>query len=365
MDYIASVVATVADYIPYDLSREFLGNSLFDYTLATVIFVGVAALFKLIQWQILRRLAKIAEKTETDIDDTLVKIVKSLKPAFYWFVAFFFAVKFLAFPTLVDQIINGILIAWLVAQGVIALQILVDYVIERKARGEEKDSAAAYAFLGRLVKWALWLVALLLVLSNLGVNITSLVAGLGIGGIAIAFALQSILGDLFSSFSIWFDKPFEIGDFIVAGDEIGTVERVGIKTTRLRALQGEEIVISNQQLTSSKIHNYKKMARRRIVFAFGVAYETPTKKLEKIPAMVREIFDALEKAELDRVHFKDFGDSALNFEVVYFVTSNDYYDYMDTQQIINLELKQRFEKEKITFAYPVVDVRLTSEKKGK
>jgi small-conductance mechanosensitive channel len=196
----------------------------------------------------------------------------------------------------------------------------------------------------------------LLFLSNIGVDVTPLLAGASIGGIAIAFALQNVLTDVFASFSIYFDKPFRVGDFITVGADSGTVKRIGIKTTRLQSLQGEELIISNKQLTESRINNFKRMDKRRGVFTFGVIYQTEIKKLEKIPKIITDIITKNKTAELDRVHFKSFGDSSLDYEVVYYVKSSDYRVFMDIQQEINLEIIHQFQKEGIEFAYPTKTV---------
>jgi small-conductance mechanosensitive channel len=218
-----------------------------------------------------------------------------------------------------------------------------------------KEDAAAATTIGALrfiAKLVLWTAVLLLALDNLGLDITTLVAGLGVGGIAVALALQSVLGDLFASLSIVLDKPFVIGDFIIVGDFLGTVEHIGLKTTRVRSLSGEQLVFSNGDLLSSRIRNYKRMAERRIVFGFGVVYQTPAEQLEAIPGMVREFIESLEKTRFDRAHFKGFGNFSLDFEVVYYVLVPDYNIYMDIQQQINLALYRRFEQDGIEFAYP-------------
>tara|TARA_Y100000310_G_scaffold344730_1_gene459121 strand:+ start:21742 stop:22824 length:1083 start_codon:yes stop_codon:yes gene_type:complete len=335
------------------LMLEFLGNTVLEYIVALGAFVLFFVIFLLVQQAILGRLAVLAKKTKTDIDDALIRVVKSLKPPFYYFVAFYLALQFLVLNELFSDVVNVVLVIWIIYQAVIGLQIVIDYGLEKRSRKEDAGTKAAYGYLGRLIKWVLWAVAALLVLSNLGVNITSLVAGLGIGGIAIAFALQNILGDLFSSFAIYFDKPFVVGDFIVVGDKMGNVEKIGIKTTRIRALQGEELVISNKELTSARVQNFKKLKERRVVFSFGVLYETPSEKVKKISDIVRNIFDGKkDKIRFDRVHFKNLGDSALEFEVVYYVLSSDYADYMDLQQDINFDLMEVFKKEGIEFAYP-------------
>jgi small-conductance mechanosensitive channel len=221
---------------------------------------------------------------------------------------------------------------------------------ERHAQDPSSSSAAvAISFLARLVIWA---VVLLVALDNLGVHVTSLIAGLGIGGVAVALAVQNILGDLFASVSIMLDKPFEIGDFVVVGDLMGTVEHIGLKTTRVRSLSGEQIVFSNGDLLASRIRNFKRMNERRIVFTLGVVYQTPPDKLAAIPAMVRAIVQAQPDVRFDRAHFARFGDFALVFEVVYFMTKPDYTLYMDAQHAINLAILRAFAEERIEFAYP-------------
>lgn len=199
---------------------------------------------------------------------------------------------------------------------------------------------------------AVWASILLLVLANLGFEITALVASLGVGGLAIALALQNILGDLFAALSIIVDEPFVHGDFIIVEDYMGVVENIGLKTTRVRSLSGEQIVFSNQDLLNSRVRNYQRMQERRILFNFGVVYQTSEEQIEEIPGIVQTIIEDLEMARFDRAHFKDFGESALDFEVVYYVRSPDYPDYMDTQQAINMELVREFRDRGIEFAYP-------------
>ena len=198
----------------------------------------------------------------------------------------------------------------------------------------------------------LYAFVVLLALENLGVDITALVTGLGIGGIAVALALQNILGDIFAYLTIIFDEPFATGDYLVVGDKMGTVERIGVRTTRLRSLSGEEIIFPNNDLLSSRINNYKRMQERRILFTIGVLYETPIEKVAKIPSIIREIVEAQENVRFDRSHFKGFGESDLTFETVYHVLSRDYGMYMDLQQAINLEIYKRFAEEGIGFPYP-------------
>ena len=203
-----------------------------------------------------------------------------------------------------------------------------------------------------VVRVAVWSLALLLIFQNLGFDITALIAGLGVGGIAVALAAQSVLGDLFSSLAIVLDRPFEVGDFIVFGEQMGTVEKIGIKTTRIRALSGEQIAVSNTDLVKTRVHNFKRMKERRVVLVVGVTYDTPADKLERIPSMVTEIIEKQDEVRFERAHFRSFGNSALEFETVYWVLDADYTIYMDKQQAINFAIFRAFQDEGIEFAFP-------------
>lgn len=199
---------------------------------------------------------------------------------------------------------------------------------------------------------ALWTIAVLVAIDNLGFDVTALVAGLGIGGVAIALATQSILGDLFASLSIVIDKPFVVGDFIRVGDDLGAVEKIGLKTTRVRSLSGEQLIFGNADLLKSRIRNYQRMDERRVVFRAGVVYQTPSAALRRIPALVRQIIESRPATRVDRAHFAELGASEYVFEFVYYVLSPDYNVYMDTQEAINVAVVEAFEREGIEFAYP-------------
>lgn len=337
----------------------FLGNTVGRYALALAVFVGLLIVFQIVQVAVIGRLKKLADRTKTELDDTLIAIVKSIKPPFYSFVAFYLALQFLIINPFLLRIIEIILIGWVLYQAIRGAQILIDYLFKKKI-GQEKEmlTKSAAETMSKIAKGILWAFGILLLLSNLGVNVSSLLAGLGIGGIAVALALQNILSDLFSSFSIYFDKPFVVGDFIVVGDKKGVVKKIGIKTTRIQSLQGEEIIISNRELTTATVQNFKRMQERRASFTFGVLYKTPQEKLKKIPDMVREIIESMEMTRFDRAHFKAFGDSSLDFEVVYYVKTPDYGKYMDINQEIHLAINERFAKENISMAYPTRTVYL-------
>jgi small-conductance mechanosensitive channel len=235
--------------------------------------------------------------------------------------------------------------------------------VQKSEDKKTKSSRSMMMVLGLIAKVIVWSVALLMILSNAGVEVTPLIASLGIGGIAIALALQSVLGDLFGAFVIYFDKPFKEGDFIIVGSDMGVVKHIGIKSTRIQALQGQELVMSNTELVNSRVNNYKQMEKRRIAFGFGVKYDTGKVKLKKIKGIVKKIFEKVNNADLDRVHFKQFGDFSLDYEVVYYVKSADYNEYMDIQEEINMALYSEFEKAKIGFAFPTQTLEIEKFKK--
>ncbi len=249
-------------------------------------------------------------------------------------------------------------IALLLQGGIWIVAVLNAWLSRYRERQLAGDPAAVTTMsaLGFLGKIAVWSAVLLLALDNIGIDITALVAGLGIGGIAVALAVQNILGDLFASLSIVLDKPFVIGDFLIVGEHLGSVENIGLKTTRIRSLSGEQLVFANSDLLTSRIRNYGRMYERRVVFAIGVTYQTPRRKVEMIPAIIREAIERQDKIRFDRSHFKEYGDFSLNFESVYYVLDRDYNLYMDIQQAINLRIHERFEQEGIQFAYPTQTV---------
>jgi small-conductance mechanosensitive channel len=270
---------------------------------------------------------------------------------------------FVALPPAVDRVITSALVIALFLQGALwASHVVVGWIAWYAASKAEQNRAIANA-LGLIQLFArvvVWSIAFLLILNNLGFDVTALVAGLGIGGIAVALAAQNILGDLFASLAIVLDQPFVVGDFVVLGDKMGTVERIGIKTTRIRSLSGEELIVANADLLASRIHNFKRMAERRVVFTIGVTYETSAEKVEKLPGMLRAIIEAQELVRFDRAHFARYGDFALIYEVVYWMLSADYNVYMDTQQRINLAIYRQLQDEGVAFAYPTQTVYLES-----
>lgn len=342
-------------------------NTLKEWIIALILFSTVFIVLKVMKAIVVKHLSTLTKKTKTEIDDLAVDLLNRVNFFFLLSIAIFcgsFAVN------LSDKVSNMVrilvIIGFLIQAAIWGNGVIVFWINRYKKQKLETDPASvttitALGFIGKIV---LWTVILLLALDNLGVDITGLIAGLGIGGVAIALAVQNILGDLFASLSIVLDKPFVIGDFIIVDNYLGAVQHIGLKTTRIQSLSGEQLVFSNSDLLSSRIRNYKKMYERRVVFSIGVIYQTPYEKIAVIPKMIREIIKEQELVRFDRAHFKEYGNSSLNFEIVYYVKSPEYIKYMDTQQAINLEIFHCFEKEGIEFAYPTQTLYLQSELNG-
>lgn len=338
------------------LAQTFYRNDVQTWLLALLVIGLVLVAFYLVKRIIIGRIASLTTKTRTDIDDFIVDLLEQTRRTLLVIVALYLGSQLLDLHDTVEKVLDGVvLIAFFIQIGIWGgslISYLVNRYYDRQEEAEEVGKATTIVALGFISRVALWTILLLLALDNLGVEITALITGLGIGGIAVGLALQNVLGDLFASLSIVLDKPFVIGDFIIVGDFMGTVEHIGLKTTRLRSLSGEQLVFSNNDLLQSRIRNYKRMYERRVVFSIGVTYQTPYDKMASIPAMLQEIVEAQEKIRFDRAHFAKYGDSALVFEIVYYVLNPDYNLYMDIQQAINLAILRRFEEEGLEFAYP-------------
>jgi small-conductance mechanosensitive channel len=345
------------------LKLRFDGATVAGWIGFALISLAVFVVLRQTQKIMARRLGAIAARTRTHLDDLVVSLIGRTNLLFVLLVSLWIGTVTLTLNDRAAALIYlALIVAFIIQAGLWSNHVL-DFSLQRMIAAREdldpglRTAVGGIGFIGRVIIWS---VAVLLVLSNLHVNVTTLVAGLGVGGIAIALAVQNVLGDLFASMSILLDRPFVVGEFIVIDSMAGAVEHVGLKTTRIRSLSGEQIVMSNSDLLKSRIHNYKKLAERRIVFGFGVTYDTGYEKLAKIPAMVREIIASIEKTRFDRAHFKEYGDSSLNFEVVYIVLDPDYNIYMDIQQKINLEIYRRFAEQRIEFAFPTRTLYLNS-----
>ena len=298
-----------------------------------------------------------AKKTKTTLDD---EIIKNTKRPIYFFViivGFYYAIDQLSilkpyqyYITQIFLVAEVFLTAYIITR---IINVLLSWYAERKIKtGKKAVSSNILLVFKKIVHVFVYIFAFLYLLYVSRIDLSGAVVGLGVTGIAIAFALQSILGDAFSAFSIYFDRPFEIGDYVIIDSHEGTVTNISMKSTRLKLLQGEELVVSNKEITSGSIRNFKKMETRRVVFSIGVVYDTPLEKLKKIPTLIKKILETCADVEFQRVHFKEYGTFSLNFEVVYVIKSPDYVKYLDTQQTINYAIKEVFEKEKIDLAVP-------------
>jgi small-conductance mechanosensitive channel len=313
------------------------------------------------------RLSRTMSQSKLVALSTAAHVVDATRHWFLLLAALYVGSTIWALPTDVEaRATTALVIVVLLQAGLWATAALM-HLLDVRRKHEMQDNPSAVATMDLLsfaVRVGVWSVALLVILDNLGINVTALVAGLGVGGIAVALAAQNILGDLFASLSIILDKPFAVGDFLIIGDYLGSVERVGIKTTRMRSLSGEQIVFSNNDLLSSRIRNYGRMFERRVVFSVGVTYQTPAAKLASISKLLKEAVTAEDGVRFDRAHFKQYGDFALIYEVVYYVLSPDYNRYMDIQQAINISIFESFAAEDIEFAYPTQTIFLQGNADG-
>jgi small-conductance mechanosensitive channel len=350
----------VLTYLDWSLYANPVRNWLAALLVASLAFASL----RLVTALVLRSLVRLSARTTTHMDDLIADVVRSTRGWFMVVVALSAGSLPLFLPDRLRDLVQQLTVLALLCQlgvwGRVAIRSQVEHYSARKLE-EDAAGVTTVRALGFLATLVLGSVLVLMALANLGVDITALVAGLGIGGVAIALAVQSILGDLFASLSIVLDKPFVYGDFIVVDDLKGTVEHVGLKTTRLRSLSGEQLVFSNSDLLGSRIRNFKRMYERRVEFSVGVVYQTPAHKLERIPGLLRGIVEAHPDLRFDRAHLKELGASSLNFELVYFVLGPEYNLFMDRQQAICLETFRRFDEEEIEFAYPTQTLFLARE----
>jgi small-conductance mechanosensitive channel len=340
-----------AQYLNLELTGEPIERWLLAVAVAVITFLAV----KLVTGLAGRRLGRIAARTSTPIDDGVVELIKKTKWWLLLVVALFSGSLLVEIPDRGRALLHSVLvIALLIQTGIwasTALGFTLEHYRQRQIR-KDPGSVTALNAIGLLASTLLWLGILLLALDNLGFNVTALIAGLGVGGVAVALAVQNILGDLFASLSILIDKPFVVGDFLIVDSYMGSIEHVGLKTTRVRSLSGEQLVFSNSDLLKSRLRNYGRMFERRVAFKIGVTYDTPREKLKQIPSIMRAAIEGQAHTRFDRSHFAGYGDFSLNFETVYYVIGPDYNLYMDIQQAINLYIHEQFEQAGIDFAFP-------------
>lgn len=336
------------------LNQIFWGNTLYAYIVALgVIVIGLVVL-RIIKSIVLHRLRKWAETTVNTVDDFIISVIdRAVMPALYISVIFG-GIHYLTLPEKVANALRGVLVLVNTFFVLRVLTMVIEYslisYLKKRHYADPKRSEVKGVLM--IINLVLWCIAIVFLLDNFGYNVTTIITSLGIGGVAIALASQNILSDLFCYFVIFFDRPFEIGDAILVGDKSGTVMEIGVKTTRIRSTSGEEMIFSNKALTDSRIHNFKRMEKRRIAFVLDVVYETPAEVIEEIPALLKTIITSQEGLAFDRAHFASYGPYSLKFEVVYNVLTSDYNKYMDIQQAINFAIFREFANRNIQFAYP-------------
>ncbi len=337
------------------LQTKVFNNTIEDYAFALLVFFVLLMAFSIGKRFLMHYLGKLTKLTPSDLDDFIVTLISRISWPVMSVVSLYVASTSLVLSQTIRSLVQYVLVFVVTIRVILLLQAIIEYgvnkVLHRRMGAENPSFKSMTAVVAAILKWAMWVLGVVFILSNLGINVTSLVAGIGIGGIAVAMASQAVLGDAFSALSIYLDKPFEVGDFIIIDDAMGTVEHIGIKTTRLRSLSGEQLVFSNSDLTKSRVRNYKRMQTRRIVFKIGIVYQTPVDQVEQIPVMIKEILKENE-VRIERVHFLSLDNFSLTYEIAYHVPSSDYNVYMDKQQAINLGIMRKFEEEKIQFAYP-------------
>ncbi len=358
MQSILNIISTFD--LPDWMDNVYMGNSLAEYSLALVIFGIVAITLYIFKTVIIHRLKDFSEKTPVSFDNALVRMIEGYGWPLYVFLSLYISLQFIEVSGNILSLMDDLTIIVGVYYIVKSLQRLVEYgfygVVQRRLINDKNFDPAILELFEKVIDVLLWVSGALIVLQNFGFNVTTLIGGLGIGGIAIAFALQNVLADLFASIAIFFDKPFKSGDFIIVGTDMGVVKKIGVKSTRIESLDGQELIVSNKELTEVRVNNFKQMSKRRVVFRIGVAYQTTSTQLSQVKDLIKKVIDEVETASLDRVHFYVFGDSALTFEAVYFVLSGDFNMYMDTQEAINFGVKDGLEELGVEIAYPTQTV---------
>jgi small-conductance mechanosensitive channel len=330
-------------------------NSLVQWSIAVTVAAGLFLLLLAARRLVRRYHLKLKQTEEIELVEVPVEVLSGTSAAFFVVVSLFAGLGTLAMSDTTARVLASAATIALFAQAGSWAAAATGILLERRRRRvmeTDRAVASSLGIIGFLLRAVIWSVIVLLMLDNLGIDVTALVAGLGIGGVAIALASQNILGDLFASLSITFDRPFVVGDFLIVDDYMGSVEFIGVKSTRLRSLSGEQIIMSNADLLKSRVRNYGRMAERRVVFTLNVAYDTSPELLERIPGLIREAVIAQPGTRFDRSHFSQHGASSLDFESVYYVLSADYGKYMDTRQALNLRIHREFTELGIEFAYP-------------
>ncbi|MFB6181413.1 MAG: mechanosensitive ion channel family protein [Candidatus Magasanikbacteria bacterium] len=343
-----------------------LGNTAYEYLIAGLIFLASLIVLKVFEKIVANRLKKISKDTDNNFDDVITSVIGNVGSLFYLVVSFFVAFQWITATSFIEKIVEVVFAVVVAREAINAVSRLVNFLAEKYLQYADQDVEKEHAtiMVGMIRKTlvvVLWLIVGTFILSNFGINITSLVTGLGIGGIAIGIALQNVLADIFSSVSIFLDKPFVVGDFIQVGENMGTVEKIGIKSTRIETLRGEQLIIPNTELTSSRIQNYSKTEKIRDQITVGVSYDTSQETLREIPQKIQNIIEGMDEVTFDRCRLNSYGDSSINFKVVYFVNSISFADLDRKKEELNYAIYDMFDKEGVEFPFPTRTVHLKKE----
>ena len=329
---------------------------------SVLIFVAVFLLLYTIKIAVINYFKKLTRRTQTDIDDLIISIFDSLDKYFFLFISLLVSLKFTDLTEKANSYLSKISIIILVYYGIKIISSFINYgfkkILKNKEEKHEKHDITIIKVINSIVQIILWIAAILIILQNFNFNVSTIIGGLGIGGIAIAFGMQNVLKDIFSFLSILIDKPFKVGDSIEINNTFGTVKQIGIRSTRIKTLTGDELIIPNQDITQKWIRNYKKLKKRRVELNISVTYNTAEIKLKKIPVILENIISGIDKCEFKRSSLKKLADSALIFETVYILNSSSFSEYMIIREKINLGIIKEFKKAKIDFAFPTQTIHL-------
>lgn len=336
-------------------NAHFYGNSAYAWLIALAIVAIGYPLLLTLRGAVVRHLSKLTQRTNLVADDLIVELLERTSKLVPFALTLGAATAPLTLPPSVGHIVSVSLTTLLIVQCGLWASHAARFMLGRygRAKADEPEAKGTVAAMSFMVRLGLWVVVALLLLDNFGVEVTALMTTLGVGGIAVALAAQSVLGDLLAAVSIFLDRPVVVGDFVIFDDFLGTIENVGLRSTRIRSLSGEQVIVANSDLLKTRLRNYSRMKERRVVFSIYLAYGAPYDEVAAFSKVIRAAVEAQPKTRFDRAHFKGYGESWLEFETVYYVLDPDYGLYMDTQQAVNLRLFQHVEERGLSFGHPV------------
>jgi len=317
----------------------YYGNSPASLAVAVGLWVAVALTLLLAQRVIIRRLGDRAGESPAELDNFFVAMLRKTRFVFVLFVAMALASAALSLPPRLRVAVSTVgRIALLIQIALWGGELIAAVFRRYFSRARDAGSSTTIEALSYAARLILWILIILVGLESFGIHVTALVAGLGIGGIAVALAVQNILGDVFAALSILFDKPFVVGDLIDVGPYSGTVIHIGIKSTRIRSVTGEQIILANGELLKSGVRNFERAGQRRAVLITRIAPDTPPVRVKEVSEILRRVVESEPQARFSRAHFRTITDNSFEFETVYFLPASDYDSFLDVQQSINLAL---------------------------